>query len=456
MDNVFNSIKTKMKSFGFAKILILLIFYAFLYLIAISNHKPDNIEYYIGLSIYILAPLLVFVLYLFYFKAQIFKSNHLYLIILIMVLTIALSELIKGLSPYLVPGPIPAILLTLLLGPQIAFISNAFLILVMPVVLELDLAVIFIGIVANSIGILLVYREKLRAKIFLDGIYIGLISAVLYLSIYFIEGRYTSELILNVVYFALSGVFASVIAIGTIPLWEGFFKILTPFKLLELTNPDNKLLKELSLQAPGTYHHSLLVGNLCEAAAGRIGANRLLAKAGAYYHDIGKLKRPLYFKENQFGIDNPHDKLEPLQSLEIILSHSVDGLKIGRDNKLPSEIIDIIDQHHGKTLMSYFYFKAKENNEMVPKEKFRYKGNKPQTKEAALVMLADSVEAAVRSLSEFNDDNIQKMVSKVIKSKLEDDQLDEAPITNQDINMITEVFVLEIRGIYHNRIRYPK
>ena len=456
MGSRFKIIKQKTKDFGFEKVIILMVFYISLYLIAIANQRPDNAEHFIGLSMYLLAPFLVFILYLFNFKVQILKSKNLYLIILIMLLTIVLSELIRGVSPYLIPQATAAILLTLLLDSQIALISNAFLILIITVMFDLDLALIFIGIVANSLGILIVFREKLRAKILLDGIYIGLISAVLYLSIYFIEARYASDLILNLGYFFLSGVLASVIAIGTMPLWESIFKILTPFKLLELINPDNKLLKELSIEAPGTYHHSLLVGNLCEAAAEKIGANRLLAKAGAYYHDIGKIKRPLYFKENQFGIENPHDKLEPIQSLEIILSHSVDGLKIGKENKLPIEVIDIIDQHHGKTLMSYFYYKAKENNEMVPEREFRYKGNKPQTKEAALVMLADSVEAAVRSLNEVNDASIQKIVWNVIKSKLEDQQLDEAPITNQDIRIITEVFVSEIKGIYHNRISYPK
>ncbi|NMA49578.1 MAG: HDIG domain-containing protein [Tissierellia bacterium] len=456
MGSRFKIIKQKTKDFGFEKVIILMVFYISLYLIAIANQRPDNAEHFIGLSMYLLAPFLAFILYLFNFKVQILKSKNLYLIILIMLLTIVLSELIRGVSPYLIPQATAAILLTLLLDSQIALISNAFLILIITVMFDLDLALIFIGIVANSLGILIVFREKLRAKILLDGIYIGLISAVLYLSIYFIEARYASDLILNLGYFFLSGVLASVIAIGTMPLWESIFKILTPFKLLELINPDNKLLKELSIEAPGTYHHSLLVGNLCEAAAEKIGANRLLAKAGAYYHDIGKIKRPLYFKENQFGIENPHDKLEPIQSLEIILSHSVDGLKIGKENKLPIEVIDIIDQHHGKTLMSYFYYKAKENNEMVPERKFRYKGNKPQTKEAALVMLADSVEAAVRSLNEVNDASIQKIVCNVIKSKLEDKQLDEAPITNQVIRIITEVFVSEIKGIYHNRISYPK
>lgn len=448
--------KQKIKDIGLAKVAILLGFYVFLYLIAITNHNPDNFEYFIGLSIYLLAPFLVFILYLFYFEVGVLKSKNLYLIILVMLLTIVLSSLIKGISPYLIPQAIAAILFTLLLGSRLALVANAFLIWIIAVILNLDLAIVFIGIVANSLGILIIFKEKLRSKILLDGIYIGLISSLLYLSTYFMEIRDNSELLLNIIYFILSGVLASVISIGTMPLWESIFKILTPFKLLELTNLDNKLLKELSLEAPGTYHHSLLVGNLCEAAAEKIGANRLLAKAGAYYHDIGKLKRPLYFKENQFGIENPHDKLEPIQSLEIILSHSVDGIKIGKENKLPIELIDIIDQHHGKTLMSYFYFKAIENNEMVPEDKFRYKGNKPQTIEAALVMLADSVEAAVRSLNEVNNDNIQRMVWKVIKSKLEDGQLDEAPITNQDIKIIAEVFITEIRGIYHNRISYPK
>ena len=189
MGSRFKIIKQKTKDFGFGKVIILMVFYISLYLIAIANQRPDNAEHFIGLSMYLLAPFLVFILYLFNFKVQILKSKNLYLIILIMLLTIVLSELIRGVSPYLIPQATAAILLTLLLGPQIALISNAFLILIITVIFDLDLALIFIGIVANSLGILIVFREKIRAKILLDGIYIGLISAVLYLSIYFIEAR---------------------------------------------------------------------------------------------------------------------------------------------------------------------------------------------------------------------------------------------------------------------------
>ena len=449
-------IKGNIEGFGILKTIIIISFYAFIYLMALINHKKLSLESLLGLGLYLLGPFLLFILYLLFLKNKNLKEQNTYLIILIMVLTIILSKLFMVFSPYIIPQATGGILLALLLGPQLALVSNIYLIWTIGIIFDLDLALIFIGIIANSFGILLIYKEKQRSKILLDGIFIGLIGSILYISIHFLETRDNQYLLINIIYIISGGFLSGIISIGTIPLWEAVFKVLTPFKLLELINPDNKLLKDLSLQARGTYHHSLLVGNLCEAAAENIGANKLLAKAGAYYHDIGKLKRPLYFKENQFGIENPHDHLEPIQSLEIILAHRTDGLKMGKDYKLPKEIIDIIDQHHGKTLMAYFYHKAKESNEMVPMDKFRYSGSKPQTKEAALVMLADSVEAAVRSLREFNDENIQEMVSKVIKSKLEDEQLDEAPISSQDLRIIKEVFVKEIRGIYHNRIRYPQ
>jgi putative nucleotidyltransferase with HDIG domain len=266
----------------------------------------------------------------------------------------------------------------------------------------------------------------------------------------------TRDLLFNGGALIIGGLVSGVVSLGTLPLWENVFKVLTPLKLMELTDPNQPLLRRLFAEAPGTYHHSLIVGNLSEAAAASIGANPLLAKAGAYYHDIGKLKRPSYFKENQFGIENPHDSMEPIQSSEVIISHWEDGIKLGRENKLPSEIMDIIDQHHGNTLISYFYHKAAEEGNTLPEGRFRYGGQKPKTKEATVVMLADSVEAAVRSLKDMNESAIEEMVGKIIKGKIEDGQLDQSPITTKDMNMVRKTFISVLKGIYHERIEYPE
>jgi hypothetical protein len=284
----------------------------------------------------------------------------------------------------------------------------------------------------------------------------GTISLIFYLGYYFLGNITTRDLLLNGGAIMTGGLVSGVLALGTLPLWENVFKVLTPLKLMELTDPNQPLLRRLFAEAPGTYHHSLIVGNLSEAAAASIGANPLLAKAGAYYHDIGKLKRPSYFKENQFGIDNPHDRLEPIQSTEIIISHWEDGMKLGRETKLPREIMDIIDQHHGNTLMSYFYHKASEGGSTLPEEGFRYGGQKPKSKEATIVMLADSVEAAVRSIKNMNETAIETMVGKIIKGKIDDGQLDQSPITTREINTVKKTFISVLRGIYHERIEYPE
>ena len=237
-------------------------------------------------------------------------------------------------------------------------------------------------------------------------------------------------------------------------MWEKLFGILTPFRLIELSNPNQPLLKRLAIEAPGTYQHSILVGNLAEAACEAIGANSLLARVGSYYHDIGKIKRPLMFKENQFGIENPHDNLDILQSLDIILSHREDGIYLAREYKLPNELIEFIDQHHGTTLVAFFYNKAKENDLDLPQDRFRYKGEIPQSKETAIVMLADSSEAAVRSLNDLDEERIAKTIKGIVKSKLEDDQLKESQLTISDLFTIEEVFINYLKGVYHQRIQY--
>ncbi len=255
----------------------------------------------------------------------------------------------------------------------------------------------------------------------------------------------------------LNGLFCAVLTIGTLPIWENIFKIVTPLKLLELSNPNQVLLKRLLLEAPGTYHHSIIVGNLSERAAEAIGADPLLARVGAYYHDIGKLKRPYFFKENQLGMDNPHDKLKPNMSTLIITNHTKDGIALAKEYNIPEEIIDIIAQHHGDTTVSYFYHKALKENESkeVNIEDFRYPGPKPKTREAAIVMLADSTEAAVRSLKEPTKKNIEEMIRNIIKGKLQDGQLEECNLTLKDLNTIANAFSTIMMGIFHERIEYP-
>ena len=225
--------------------------------------------------------------------------------------------------------------------------------------------------------------------------------------------------------------------------------------MLELANPAHPLLRRLQLEAPGTYHHSIMVGNLAEAAAEAVGADALLVRVGTYYHDIGKLRRPAFFVENQMGIDNPHEKMAPSLSALTVGAHVRDGLDLARESRLPEAIAAFIPQHHGTALMAYFFHQALERGDALDEGAFRYEGPKPQTRETAIVMLADAVEAAVRSLTRPTPDRVDEVVRRLIREKLEDGQLDESPLTFRDLDKIAAAFVRIQTGILHPRLEYP-
>ncbi len=245
--------------------------------------------------------------------------------------------------------------------------------------------------------------------------------------------------------------------IGTLPFLENAFGITSAVKLLELSNPNQLLLRKLMLDAPGTYHHSIIVGNLAEAGAEAVGADSLLARVGANYHDIGKLKRPYFFIENQLTSDNPHDKLSPTLSALIITSHVKDGLEIAQEHRLPSSITAFIAQHHGTSLLSFFYNKAMDESseKKADETTYRYEGPKPQTRETAIVMLADCAEAAVRSMPNPTAGKIEGLIRQIIKDKLADGQLDECDLTLKDLDKVALAFSRVLTGIFHTRIEYP-
>jgi len=252
---------------------------------------------------------------------------------------------------------------------------------------------------------------------------------------------------------------SAVAAFGTFSALGNLFGITTSFQLLELANPSQPLLRRLLLETPGTYHHSLMVGNLGERAAEAIGADPLLTRVGAYYHDIGKLENPLAYIENQGGTENIHDELTPEQSVALVKSHVASGIDLAYRFKLPKAIIPFIPEHHGKALMSYFYARAKEGataDAPVDAGRFRHAGPKPQSKEAAILMLADGVEASVRSLTAQDEPTIRAMVARIIRERLEDGQFDECDLTLRDLEKIREAFVAQLLGMYHRRIEYPQ
>lgn len=303
---------------------------------------------------------------------------------------------------------------------------------------------------------LLVFGARKRSVIIRTGFIIGFVQVT---TLFFIEGLKIQHASRYLVLLA-NGIVSSVIVVGILPVFEYLFKTVTNISLLELADFNHPLLRRMTLEAPGTYHHSLVVGNLSDAACQAVGANALLARIGAYYHDIGKLSKPGYFSENQ-GPDlktSKHDTLSPTMSKLVIMNHVKEGVELAKKYKLNPQLVDFIEQHHGNSLVFYFYRRALEKldeNEEINQEGFRYPGPKPKTKEAAIVLLADSVEAASRTLKEPNAGNIEELVHKVINNKFIDGQLDECDLTLKDLEKISAVFVRILSGIYHSRITYP-
>ena len=253
----------------------------------------------------------------------------------------------------------------------------------------------------------------------------------------------------------VSGLLSGALTMGLLPFFESMFGILSTMRLIELSNPNHPLLKKILTETPGTYHHSVMVANLAEAACEAIGADGLLARVGSYYHDVGKTRRPAFFIENQMGI-NPHDALQPESSADIIIAHTTDGAELLRKYKMPQEIIDIALQHHGTSLLKYFYHKAKEEEIEMKEADFRYPGPKPQTREAAVISIADSVEAAVRSMKEPNAEKIQRLIQAIIQDRVQDDQFDECDISLKELKIIEDKLCETLNGIFHSRIEYPK
>ncbi|MBQ2994459.1 MAG: HDIG domain-containing protein [Peptococcaceae bacterium] len=281
------------------------------------------------------------------------------------------------------------------------------------------------------------------------------INAISITGLGLIQSQTVDVILYGVGFGIFNGLISSIFTMGVLPYLETLFGITTSIRLLELANPNQPLLKRLMTEAPGTYHHCIMVGNLGEAAADAIGANGLEVRLGAYYHDIGKLKRPYFFAENQFSGANPHDNITPQLSTLIITSHVKDGLEMAREEKLPPILMDMIGQHHGDSTVSYFYYKAKSLDENAREQDFRYENPKPQTKEAAILMMADTVEAAVRSKKDATPGQIEGFIRTLIKGKLNDGQFDECELTFRDLDQIAVAFARVINGIYHKRVEYP-
>lgn len=371
-----------------------------------------------------------------------------------------------GFSPYVIPIPAFLILMSIFTKPRIAFVATVILLSIISIGYQYNIQYLVAFLVLSLFSVIAIsqIRYAERVDVIKTGFNIGLVGLLIVFSIYILEKCLIEVdnvlLIKNCSFILLNGIFSAIIASGLMPLLESLFKIITPYGLAELGDHNQKLLKRLQMDAPGTYHHSLMVSNLCEAAAEAIGADPILARVGALYHDIGKLKRPLFFVENQsyFLIENPHNKFTPRISKMIITAHPKDGIEIAKEYRLPQVVQNFIIQHHGEGLASYFYNQAvqEEGVENVKEEQFRYPGPKPNTKETAILMIADAVESAVRSLKNPTPEEIENMINKIIVERLNDGQLSDSPLTLKDIKTIAATFSRILRGMQHNRIKYQE
>ena len=390
-----------------------------------------------------------------------FRNRSLLLFLLVLIVS-ALALRIAGdrtLWAYAVPIPAAVMLTAILLGTPIGAAMTIALATVAGIVnreaLEVTLYVLAGGIVAL---LAMVHAERLnvfyRAGALLTVVNLAVVGAFALLQPSDLAA--VAQLAIAAV---VNAVLSVLLAVGSFAVLGNLFGIMTIFQLLELANPSNRMLRRLLLETPGTYHHSVMVGNLAERAAETIGADPLLARVAAYYHDIGKTKNPLAFIENQGGGRNIHDDLSAETSARIIASHIRDGIDLGYEHGLPVQVIGFIPQHHGTSVMSYFHQKALReasgNAELVDESRFRYPGPKPQTREAAILMLADGVEASVRSLDSKDEASIRAMVDRIVDARIEDGQLDDAELTLKNIAQIKEAFVGQLLGMYHSRIKYP-
>lgn len=383
----------------------------------------------------------------------------------VVVIAVALGVImVKYIHSYFAPMVLAALLLTALMGWHaglagtvgVSIIISGLAVAGSNTSVTQMVNLLLMGLVGGGFSVWFVNGKSQRMRSVLCSLIVAVIDSLLILSI----GLMTSSdmvTLLNNIPWALGGaLLGGLAAVGLQPVFEGMFNLATPSKLMELGNQNHPLLRRLMLEAPGTYHHSMIVANLAEAAATRIGANALLARTSAYFHDVGKLKRPHYFKENQMGV-NPLNQTDPYVSAAIVTSHTRDGLQLAQKYHLPPEIQQIIVEHHGDTPVMYFYHKALQQAGGSPVDiaDFRYDSTRPATKEAAIIMLADTIEAAVRSMSDPTPKAIEEFIERLVRGKLEDGQLSNSPLTFKDLDEICDAFVTVLNGVFHERIEYP-
>jgi len=424
---------------------------------------------------FLVSSLLLFILYrdiMRYKPAYIKKDSMLLLLCLMLLFTLFIgrlfSYLLLGLSKGIgsvpiesaifgMPLPVGAMLVTLLLDFHTAIIFS-FTVSILTGLWLHDAALTFYAFVGSLIAAFSVIRCKKRSALILGGLYVIMANVLTVIILFLFNGElFTVKATSSMMFALLAGLSVSAIVSIVLPLLEYLFKVTTDISLLELLDLHQPIMRNFMVATPGTYHHSVIVGNLVESAAEAVGVNPLLARVSAYYHDIGKIKMPDYFVENQSGSTSKHERLTPHMSSMIIVNHVKEGVEIAKQQKLPQPVIDIIQQHHGTSIITYFYQKAKEQiqNTLPAEEDYRYPGPKPQTRVAALVMMADEVEAASSVLKDPTPARIASLVDRIINHIFLDGQLDECELTLKDIYEVKRCFTHILTGIFHKRIDYP-
>ncbi|MGZ4160926.1 MAG: HD family phosphohydrolase [Neobacillus sp.] len=432
-----------------------------------KSYKP-----FIGL-IFLVTIILSAIYYYFYqLKAQPERrQTYLLLFGIIFILSIFILKLISLLKifnysgiGYLFPAAMAGMLIKILIDEKLAILTSIIIAVCGSIVFNegvtgtLNFSEGIYILFSTLAGILFLSNHNQRSKILQAGSFAAAVNLFTIWALMLLPNGQFSGLEYGYYFLTalVSGIASAVLTIGLLPFFETSFGILSTMRLIELSNPNHPLLRKILMEAPGTYHHSVMVANLSESACEAIGANGLLARVGSYYHDIGKTRRPNFFIENQMHLDNPHDRLPPDKSASVIIAHVPDGSAILKKYHMPKEIIEIAEQHHGTTLLKFFYHKALQADEATKEADYRYPGPKAQSKESAVVGMADSVEAAVRSLRQPTPELIETLVKKIVADRLQDEQLNECDLTLKEIEMVSNSLCQTLTGIFHSRIEYPE
>ncbi|MFQ5847203.1 MAG: HD family phosphohydrolase [Candidatus Methylomirabilales bacterium] len=443
----------------------------------VASYRPLLVDLVSALAILLFV---LFVLGTLYYYLQFLETRpvmspkHLYLLGTVILLAIVINRfllvILQSLSQsfpsipihsfyYTIPVALGSVLLTVLFNARTAFGGAVALAILTTVLVTDEVTFLLFGLVGAIVGAFTIWRTQDRTTFFKAGFWVAAASVSTIIVFVPIYGWSARALPYDLGACVVNGVLVALFASTLLPVLEYLFETTTDLKLLELSNLNRPLLKQLMKTAPGTYHHSLMMGELAEAASEAVGANPLLCRVGAYYHDIGKVKKPAYFIENQMDAMNRHDKLSPSLSSLIVISHVKDGIEMALEHRLPPAIVDLIPQHHGTRLVTYFYEKAKESQDPdlgeVKEEDYRYPGPKPQTREAAILMLADAVDAAARTLTDPTPARVQGLVQRIVNSVFTEGQLSECDLTLKDLHQIARAFVRVLTAVHHHRVDYP-